>query len=238
MRWFVLGVIVSILFSSGCVTIVLEEQGNGKDPEPSTDVDTVDNPVSVKIVDERSQDTDAKQAPVIVEDTQEPIVEQKTDSVDASDPDEPTPEEKEYADERLASLREEARRRGDATPLDDFDSHELLEVLDLDLRKISPSRGSVEEILFVVRNFGDVPLHLRTEFLVETTITNPDFPRVERAEFDLKEIPPDMKIEKRAYLNIEFRPLDYERKWNLRLLNRNYPPSEIAAIGGRFRLRE
>lgn len=236
MRWITLAVIVSVFLIGGCVTIVLEEQGNGKESELSVNEAGSNEPVPVRIVEEQGGDADDTQAPAAREDMQVPVLD--TDHENTPDPDEPTPEENAYGDERLADLQEEARRRGDAVPLDNFDSHEMLEVLDLNVKKISPSRGSVEEILFVVRNFGDVPLHSRVEFLVETTITNPEFPRVERVEFDLDEILPGMKIEKRAYLNIEFRPLNYERKWDLRLLTRNYPPNEITAIGGRFRLKE
>ncbi len=229
---------MSVLLLGGCVTIVLEEQGDGQAYEPSTAADEAGGQVQVEIADEQEQDVAGQQMAPDSEDTQGRAADPPEDVDGVSDSDGLTSEEKEYADERLSKLKEEARRRGDAVPLDDFDSREMLEILDLKIRKISPSRGSIEEILFAVRNFGDAPMRPKADFRVETLITNPDFPRVERVEFDLKEIPPGMKIEKRAYLNIEFRPLGYGREWNLRLLGRNYPPNEIDAIAGRFRLDE
>ncbi len=236
MKWAAFIIVASILLLGGCVTIVLDEQGDAKKDEPPLATDEADSPVPVKIVDGPDPGAAAEQALPLKEVAQEHVAGPEEDGEGASESDAHAAEEKEYADERLADLKEEARRRGDAIPIDDFDSRETLEVLQLKVKKISPSRGSVEEILFVVRNFGDVPIHRRAEFRVETLITNPDFPRVERAEFDLKEIPPGMKIEKQAYLNIEFRPIDYTRKWNLVLLDRSTPPNEVDSIAGRFTL--
>lgn len=218
----------SMILTAGCITIVLDEQGSAA--ETVEEAEAVEKPVGS--VDESSPETITEEAET--EEQEETRLVETEPAGQEVDPDELTPEQQAYTNERLAELRKKSRLRGEVVPMDDFDSRDMLEVLEFTTEKTGASKGRVSEILFVVRNYGRTTLDLNAQLLVETIIMKPDFPRVDRTEFDLKKIPPGMKIEKRAYLGFEFRQLDYTRKYQLRLLDNSYPPKEIKTIGGVF----
>lgn len=236
MRFVFLFLLFSVVLGAGCITIVLDEQGDAAETVEEVPVEIAEK--TVGFVDETTPGPVTAIDDMKVEDTD--AVPEEAEQIAVApvglevDPDELTPEQQAYTDERLAELRKKSQRRGDAVPLDDFDSREMLEILEFKTEKTGASKGKVSEILFVVRNYGHTTLDLNAQLLVETLITNPDFPRVERTEFDLKKIPPGMKIEKHAYLGFEIRPLDHQRKYELRLLDNSYPPKEIETTGGVF----